>query len=277
MLAGALSVSLLAGALPGLALAQDEAAAYPAEGVEWQLQTLAGGDVPAGVDVSLFMNGGSVNGSAGCNSYFGSYTIDATSLTFPDPFGSTQKLCDEPAQSVEDQYLPALQATAAWAVDDEGLLRLSDADGNESLVFGEPPVEITASDIEALAETLTNLQAQIDQAEADVAAVAETTASIPVNKFDKRVTKVENSVAALETKTDGLNVANLKKRLTALESAVADLQRQMDNVKKNLTELKKTDDNLRKRTKALEDENKAQDERIAALEAAVGVPEQPLP
>lgn len=265
LLAGALSASLLAGALPGLALAQEEAVLYPVEGVQWQLQTLAGGDVPEGVEVTLFMNGGNVNGSAGCNSYFGGYVIDATSLTFPDPFGVTQKLCDEPAQSVEDQYLPALQATAGWTVDDEGLLRLTDADGNESLVFGEPPVEITATDIAALAETLASLQAQIDQAEAEVVAVAEATANIPVNQFDKRVKAVEKRVADLEDKTKGLNVDGLKKRISANEKAIAELQAQVET-------LQKTIDRFRDRIKALEEADKDHVKRIKALEEAVFVP-----
>lgn len=259
LLAGALSASLLAGALPGLVLAQEEEAVlYPIEGVQWQLHTLAGGDVPEGVEVTLFMNGGNVNGNAGCNSYFGSYVIDATSLTFPDPFGSTRMMCEEPAQSVEDQYLPTLQATAGWTVDEEGQLVLTDADGNETLVFGEPPVEITATDIEALAETLANLQAQIDQAEAEVAALATLADSIDVNRFNRRLNGVDERVTQLEKQVGSVNVTNLRSRVVALEETTARLDRTIDR--------------FRDRILALEESDKAQNRRIRALEDLVPVP-----
>ena len=81
--AGALAASMLLGALPGVALAQDAEAEITPEGVEWTLTTLAGDAVPAEVETTLFLSGGEVVGNAGCNSYFGSYEIDGDALTFP--------------------------------------------------------------------------------------------------------------------------------------------------------------------------------------------------
>ncbi len=182
MLAGALSGALLLGTLPGIALAQDGDSEITLEGVEWTLTTLAGEAVPEDVTTTLFLSGGEVVGDAGCNSYFGSYELDGDALTFPSPFGATQKLCEDQVMAVEDAYLPLLQETATWAIDEAGALSLADSDGTVQLVFGEAPVDITASDIDTLVATLGDLQAQIDEAVAEVAALEERAASINVDK-----------------------------------------------------------------------------------------------
>ena len=242
MVAGVMSASLLVAALPGLAFAQD-AEPYAAEQVEWLLQSWSDGeammDIPEGVETTLFLSGGDVNGSAGCNSYFGSYDIDESSLSF-GPMGVTAMICGEPAQSVEDAYLPLLETTAGWSVDDEGMLSLTDAAGTVVLVYGEPPVDITGTEVDALVAELENLQAQIDEASAEVAALAEDAASVNVKKITNRISANESDIAALQETTKGLNVANLKKRISANESDIA----------------------------ALQESDKKQDERITALEEA---------
>jgi heat shock protein HslJ len=270
LIAGALSASLLVSALPGLAFAQVEGQTA-AEAVQWQLGRLAGEPVPEGVETTLFLSGGEVVGNAGCNSYFGSYEIDDTSLTFPDPLGVTQMFCEGPGQDTEDAYLPLLQSTAGWSVAD-GILSLTDADGAVTLVYGEPPVEITGTDVAALTATLEDLQAQIDVATAEVAALTEAAASINVNKFDKRLTAVESSVTDLEKKTADLNVKSLKKRISANESAIKNLDNQVTNIRKRVTTLENTDANLKKRINALEKTNEDQEARIISLEEAVFVP-----
>jgi heat shock protein HslJ len=270
LLAGALGTSLLLGALPGMALAQDEAPALTPEGVEWTLTTLAGEPVPEGIDITLFLSGGEVVGNAGCNSYFGSYELTDDSLTFPNPFGVTLKLCEDEVMAVEGQYLPLLQATIDWNIDDEGALSLSDEDGVVQLVYGEAPIDITMTDVEALVATLGDLQAQIDAASAEVAAVAEETANIPVNRFDRRVTDVERRtdnqgrrLTEVERRTEGLNVQGLQRRIAALEETV--------------TRLDRTTDRFRDRIIALEQTAQDHEARITALEDAQPTPEQPLP
>lgn len=214
-------------------------------------------DVPADVQTTLLLSGGEAVGSAGCNNYFGSYEIDATSLTFPDTFGTTRMLCEGAAQEVEDAYLPLLATTAAWAVAD-GSMSLSDADGTEILVYADAPVEVTSSDVAALIALLSDLQTQIDDATAEIAGLNETIDSFPANKVDKRITAVEDSVTALEKQTKGLNVDNIKKRLKAAEAAITDLDKQMSNVKK--------------RVKDLETVAKDHEARLEALEEQVPIP-----
>ncbi len=255
LLAGALGTTLLLGTLPGMALAQEDTSDITPEGVEWTLTTLAGDPVAEGVEVTLFLSGGEVVGNGGCNSYFGSYELDGDALTFPNPFGITQKLCEDPVMAVEDAYLPLLQDTATWAIDEDGVLSLADADGAVQLVYGEATVDVTESDVEALVATLGDLQDQIDEAAAEVAAVAAETAAIPVNKFDKRVKK-------LEDKTKGLNVEGLKKRISELEKETVDQAAKIADI--NLTINK-----LRNRIQVLEATDEEQEERIAALEQAV--------
>jgi heat shock protein HslJ len=254
LMASTLGIALLSVVVPGAALAQDELSPLTPDGVEWTLTTLAGQDVPAEVEVTLFMSGGEVVGNAGCNSYFGSYEIEGAELSFPNPFGLTQKLCEDPAQAVEDAYLPLLQATAGWAIDEEGALSLSDAEGAVQLIYGEAPVDITASDVDALVATLADLQAQIDEATAEVAALAETTANIPVNRFDRRVTSLEQRVTRLEERMGDVNPVNLRSRVAALEETTARLDRTVDR--------------FRDRILALEAASADHAARIAALEEA---------
>lgn len=257
LMAGTLGMSLLLAAAPGAALAQDEATLSP-EGVEWTLTTLAGGAVPAEVEVTLFLSGGETVGDAGCNSYFGSYELDGDALTFPNPFGVTQKFCEGAPMEVEGAYLPLLQATATWSIDESGALSLADAEGTVQLVYGEAPVDITATDVENLVSVLEDLQGQIDEASAEVAALAAAAESIDVNRFNRRLNGVEESVAKLEEQVGSVNLSNLRRRIVALEETTARLDRTIDR--------------FRERILALEESDKAQNERITALEDLVPVP-----
>lgn len=248
-----LAIVLLSGALPGLALAQDEVAAepYPAEGVAWQLDSYAAAgvvvDVPAEVTVTLYLSDGDVVGNAGCNSYFGSYIIDATSLSFPTPLASTLMLCEGPAQDIETTYLATLATVAGWTIDELGALRLSDPEGTEILVYSEPPVDITATDVAALAQELASLQAQIDTAESEIVALTEAAESANIDKLRERTKANEDAIAELET-----TVGKLRARIKANEDAIA--------------ELEATISKLRSRIKALEDSDADQELRIEALE-----------
>ncbi len=276
LLIGVLTASLFVGAVPGLTFAQDETAVSP-EGVEWTLATLAGEAVPEGVATTLLLSGGEAVGNAGCNSYFGRYELEGESLTFPNPFGATQKLCESPAQDVEDAYLSLLQATASWSIDDEGALSLADAEGMVQLVYGEAPVAITATEVDTLVATLGDLQDQIDRASAEVAALAAETAAIPVNRFDRRVTAVEKDVERLDDRTEGLNVEGLRRRITALEETTTRLDRTIDRFRDRIIALEQTSQNQARRLSALEASKKDHEKRIKALEDAAPTPEQPLP
>lgn len=79
------------------------------EGTQWVLEMMNGKTVGQtnGKDVTLKLDGsGKISGSGGCNSFFGSYKLDGSSLTFGE-IGSTKMMCDE--MSVETEYFSLLK------------------------------------------------------------------------------------------------------------------------------------------------------------------------
>ncbi len=72
-----------------------------------------------GVEVTaVFTADGEVNGSGGCNNYFGSYEASGGGITF-GPLGSTQMFCADPpgAMDLEAGYLAALAGAERYTVD----------------------------------------------------------------------------------------------------------------------------------------------------------------
>jgi heat shock protein HslJ len=256
VLSTALATALMVTATSGLARAQEETVIHPAEGVEWRLDGYArdGGlvELPADVEVTLLLSGGDATGTAGCNSYIGRYVIDAVSLSFPEPFASTRMVCDGAAQDVEDAYLPLLSAVAGWSIDQAGMLSLSDAGGNATLVYREPAVVITPTDVEALRDELASLQAQIDQAEAEIAALVEAAEAANIDTLRRRVRANEQAIAEMDTTID-----SLRRRVRANEEAI--------------TEINATIGRFRNRINRLEDAVADHEVRIATLER-VAVP-----
>lgn len=99
----------------------------------WTLVDLDGA-VPAngGARLTLeFRADGSAGGTAGCNSYGGSYTLDGTTIAF-GPLVSTKMACEQPLMAMETTYLTALQATTSYGVDGSGNLVLV---GTATLTF----------------------------------------------------------------------------------------------------------------------------------------------
>ncbi len=92
------------------------------------------------------------------------------------------------------------------------------------------PIDITATDVAALAAALADLQAQIDVASGEVTALTERADAINVNRFDRRVT-------ALEENVDGISSPNLRRRITALEETSARLERTIDRFRERIIAL----------------------------------------
>jgi heat shock protein HslJ len=119
------------------AAASGEGAASPIEGVTWLLTqqstdgTLA--DLPADILVSMRLEGGAAGGAGGCNSWFGSYTIEGDAISFTD-IGSTLMACGDPADTVERTFFANLEAAATFTADDASLT-IAAADGTTILGF----------------------------------------------------------------------------------------------------------------------------------------------
>jgi heat shock protein HslJ len=113
------------------------------EGTRWGLiayQNADGETVDALPDreVTLEFEDGRVAGNGGCNSYFGSYTVDGTQLTI-GALGSTMMACiPEEVMQQEAQVLALLQTAATYEIVD-GQLLIIDAEGETVLTYA--PIE----------------------------------------------------------------------------------------------------------------------------------------
>ncbi|WP_342675795.1 META domain-containing protein [Methanofollis sp. UBA420] len=117
----------------------------PLVGTAWELQWYHDGDavvsVIAGSEVTaVFDEAGKVAGSAGCNRYFASYTVNGTEMTIGQA-GSTLMACtDEDVMKQESTYLRLLGTVASFSIEGEELT-LMDANGTKVLMFAKavPP------------------------------------------------------------------------------------------------------------------------------------------
>lgn len=114
-----------------------QAGAAALEGTDWRADQVwmdgAMAGIANGIDVTLRMDGGQANGIAGCNSYFGGYTLDGAALTF-GPLGATEMACPEPRMTIESAWLTALGSVTGWSIID-GSLHLVDAAGNDLAIL----------------------------------------------------------------------------------------------------------------------------------------------
>ncbi len=104
-------------------------------GPVWVLSTLNNrAPLPNTMISAEFSAEGVVSGSAGCNNYNTSYSVDGDSISFGEQIASTQKLCPAPENLQEQGYFQALSDAETFAIDGEELV-LRDADGNDIAVY----------------------------------------------------------------------------------------------------------------------------------------------
>jgi heat shock protein HslJ len=117
-----------------------EVTPLPFVGTTWSLGLYKGADgtmtavLPTTTVTALFENG-NLTGSAGCNSYFGGYTLVGVNGITLGPIGSTLMFCGEPGvMEQETAYLALLQSAVSWEVSGAQLI-LSDAGGMPILEY----------------------------------------------------------------------------------------------------------------------------------------------
>ena len=108
--------------------------------VAWKLETYLDAQGQAvnalpDSEVTLEFSADQVNGSAGCNRYFASYTLAGQKLTL-GPAGATMMACDEPRMAQESAFLAALGQVVSYRIQ-SGKLELLDAAGKVQLVMTE--------------------------------------------------------------------------------------------------------------------------------------------
>ena len=101
-------------------------------GTRWVLEELDGSTLVDTFPTIAFGGDGSVTGSAGCNTFSGTYAVDGTSLGV-GPLGTTKMACADPTMFVESAFLAALRGVTGWSVRPDGRLVL---DGRRPLIFG---------------------------------------------------------------------------------------------------------------------------------------------
>jgi len=127
-LATIILLSMAACTLPGLPTGD------PLKGTSWRLVTLGGAGLIPGSQITATFEDGQVHGSAGCNSYGGSYQVSGDRLTM-DAIFMTEMACMDPqgVMDQERQYLEMLGMAQTFEVS-SGQLQVFSA-GGEVLTF----------------------------------------------------------------------------------------------------------------------------------------------
>ena len=125
-------LSMAACALPGLPTGD------PLKGTSWRLVTLGGAGLIPGTTITATFEDGQVHGSAGCNSYGGSYQVSGDKLTM-DAMFMTEMACMDPqgVMDQERQYLELLGIAKTFSLT-EGRLEIVTGSG-ETLTFRPGP------------------------------------------------------------------------------------------------------------------------------------------
>lgn len=113
----------------------DDVVAMPLTNTYWQLESVAGEEVPeTGSEQKahiLFLDDGRVTGYSGCNQYMGKYRVEGENLLF-DSLSSTRMACDD--NLIEELLFAAFARTVGVYL--EGIeFRLLGEDGEELAVF----------------------------------------------------------------------------------------------------------------------------------------------
>lgn len=98
----------------------------PLSSTSWVLESLNGQpvDIAAGITLA-FSDGGTLNGSDGCNDYTAGYTAGGTSLGILAPVSTTNKGCAAEITARGAAYLQALTAAVSYKLEGQKLQLLS--------------------------------------------------------------------------------------------------------------------------------------------------------
>jgi heat shock protein HslJ len=82
----------------------------------------------------VFTEDGKVSGTAGCNSYSGTYTTSGSEIEIKQPMASTMMACPEPVMKQEADYFLALAAAKSFIIRSNQLI-LKDANDTELVSY----------------------------------------------------------------------------------------------------------------------------------------------
>ena len=114
----------------------------PIANITWNLEMYrsgSGSNIPVIQTTNvtaLFGSDGSMTGSAGCNSYTGTYTTSGSNGISVGPVATTRMYCGDPGvMDQETAYLTLLQTVSSYEVTEDGMLNLMNSTGTPVLVF----------------------------------------------------------------------------------------------------------------------------------------------
>lgn len=89
----------------------------------WQLLYIRKSAPIAGRPITIAFKDGQVNGSSGCNSYFGEYTVNGNEISF-GPLASTEMACMDPEgiMQQEQEYLHFLSEVVTFEMKGDQLV-----------------------------------------------------------------------------------------------------------------------------------------------------------
>ena len=117
----------------------------------WVLTELNGkAPLPDTTITAEFDEEGKVGGSASCNSYNTTYTVDGNKITFGEHAATTLMACPEPIMKQENAFFDVLKNAATFEIVEDGLT-LYDNDGNALAVFSAQSQDLAGSSWEVIA------------------------------------------------------------------------------------------------------------------------------
>jgi heat shock protein HslJ len=81
--------------------------------------------------IRMSFKNGQVSGSAGCNTFHGTYAIDGGQIKVGQ-LAATRRACDEPLMTQEQEFLAALASAVTWSIDGN-VLDMHRADGERAI------------------------------------------------------------------------------------------------------------------------------------------------
>lgn len=101
--------------------------------VETENTVTTSSEIQAAQQTITFDQSGNLNGNAGCNTYFGTYEVDGSSLSIKN-LGWTEMFCGESLMAQETAFLAALEKTDGYHINASSLQILA-ADGSTLISF----------------------------------------------------------------------------------------------------------------------------------------------
>lgn len=105
------------------------------ENTSWQLVTMGQSKPVTLKPITLMFEKDRIGGSAGCNRFFGNYSVQGNQLQVKSPLGTTRMACPGETMKYESEFLKALAAANRYEITANGELKIQYNDGQKTQVL----------------------------------------------------------------------------------------------------------------------------------------------